>query len=124
MNGPLDNCSTGIFVMFATKVCAKRGAIHIWKRNYVHFLERARSFNDHQTDTHFPFLFVRGPGRSGSYGTHRPYCPYPGYYPPYYYGYHQYEAGCEQVHSPSVEEDGGLDSQSSSAGEVLYVYYV
>ena len=61
------------------------------------------------------------------YDANRPYCPYLGYYPPYYYGYHQYEAGYsghEQVHSPSVEEDGGLDSQSSPAGGVLYVYYV
>ena len=29
--------------MFATKVCAMRGAIHIWKQNHVHVLERARA---------------------------------------------------------------------------------
>ena len=64
---------TGIFVMFATKVCAMHGAIHIWKRNHVHVLERGPSLNDHRTDTHFQldlFLFVCGPGHSGSYGTH------------------------------------------------------
>ena len=58
-----------------------------------------------------------------NYDANGPYCPYPRYYPPYYYGYHQYNGGYggrEQAHS-QVEEDGGSDTHSSS---MAYVYYV
>ena len=63
---------------------------------------------------------------STGYGANGPYCPYPGYYPHYYYGYHQYEAAPshgESLHTRSqVEEDGGSDFPSTR--DLSYVYYV
>ena len=57
-----------------------------------------------------------------NYDTSGPYYPYPRYYPPYYYGYHQYDAGYSG--REQAEEDGRSDIHSSSTGGLSYVYYV
>ena len=82
--------------MFATKVCAMCGAIHAWKRNHMHFLERmcGRLMITKPIHTFCFFLSVALVAlevmEPTGYDANRPYCPYSGYYPPYYYGYHQY----------------------------------
>ena len=77
--------------MFATKVYAMHGAIHIWKRNHVHVLGRAhvRSITEpiHTFSSAYFFLSVALVAlevmEPTGYDANRPYCPYPGYYPPY-----------------------------------------
>ena len=66
---------------------------------------------------------------STGHGANGPYCPYPGYCSPYYYGYHQYEAGYnspsrgESLHAHSqVEKNGRADFPSTR--DLTYVYYV